>query len=168
MVLLKYTCNLFSLIVVFANIYIIYKFNIIAILGNLLSFILHNAIKISTTNLKPLSIFKRPDGAENCGIFNTGGLVEHQSGFPSGHMTSISFIMTYLLIHSNKKCFTNLAIYNIPIILVGIGRYYKYCHNFIQIITGYILGSTLALFFYFRKKYILNIITQFNLSNVKF
>lgn len=37
-----------------------------------------------TTNLKPSYIFKRPNGARDCGLFNTGGLVDDQSGFPSG------------------------------------------------------------------------------------
>ena len=143
--------DLLSLIVIFADLYLIYKLDIIAIIGNMLALIIHGIIKIFTTNLKPYSIFKRPNGAKNCGIVNSGGLSDHESGFPSGHMSSISFTMLYLLMKTSNFNFTNIILYNIPIILVGIARYFKPCHNFIQIIAGYILGSSIALLFTCKK-----------------
>ena len=74
-----------------------------------------------------LDVFKRPDLAIDCGLFNDGGWVGDQSGFPSGHMTVISWFMFSLYLRSkNKKYF---FFYQIPCILMGIARYMKNCHN---------------------------------------
>ena len=154
MIQVKSIYDLFSLVILIPDIYLLYTFDIYAIVGTVFVLLLLHIIKQMTTGLEPSSIFKRPPGATNCGLFNTGGLVEHQSGFPSGHMTSITFMMMYILLKTSKVNFTNLILFNIPILLVAIGRYYKGCHRLIQIIAGYILGGTMALFFYYNKKYI--------------
>lgn len=152
--------DLFSLLVLFVNLYVIFSLDIVAIIGFLLAILIQTILKFLTTGLQPSFIFKRPNGATNCGLFNTGGLVDHQSGFPSGHMCSISFIMYYLLLKSNKVNFSNIILYNIPILLVAIGRYMKGCHTFIQILAGYIIGSSQAYLLYPNRKQILNMLTK--------
>lgn len=137
--------DLFSIIVVIANIYFLFNFNITILLGVLLCVFLQDFIKEITTGWYP-SIFKRPNGATNCSVFNTGGLVDKKSGFPSGHVANISFIMNFLNQDNNNIFYTIL--YYIPIILVAISRYAKNCHNIIQILSGYLLGYILAIFFY--------------------
>ena len=46
---------------------------------------------------------------------------------------------------NRNKTFKKFVLYNIPCILMGFARYYKYCHNIYQIITGYILGLIIAI-----------------------
>ena len=114
-------------------------------IGSILAIFLHFVIKMATGGLYP-NIFKRPDGACDCGIFNDGGLVETQSGFPSGHVTSTSYLFTYLLL--KKKHYDNfdIILYVFPSFAMGVSRYMRGCHNIIQIITGYVLGSCIAYF----------------------
>ena len=156
--------DLFSLIVLLTNLYIIFHFDIIPFIGLSVVLVIHGFIKKLTTNLEPSYIFKRPDGATDCSLFNTGGLVDHMSGFPSGHMSSISFVMTYYFLKNNKKNYYDIKeglndiydiiIYSIPIFLVGIARYMSGCHNLIQIFAGYILGTSFGFIIYFYESYI--------------
>jgi len=152
--------DFFSLLVLFVNVYIIVTLDIVAIIGFMLAIIIPSISKKITTNMEPSFVFKRPNGARNCGLFNTGGLVDDESGFPSGHMTSISFVMLYLLLKTKNSNFSNFILYNIPILLVAIGRYMKGCHNIIQILAGYIVGASLAYYLYPKRKQILNILTK--------
>lgn len=135
--------KLLSLISLFVSLYAIFSFNLLLIIGLFFSIFLHLILKYITTDLEPNNIFKRPIGASDCSLFNNGGLVEHESGFPSGHVTSVSFVMNYLYYQSSNKRKNNF-IFNIPTILVSIGRYMGNCHNIIQIIAGYLLGFSIA------------------------
>ncbi len=142
--------DLISLIVLFLNFYSIFSFQFELLVFNGLALIVHQYIKGLTFGLYP-SIFKRPDGAIDCNVFNCGGISSNESGFPSGHMTSVSLYMNAILLKSNKELtIKNVFLYNIPCILMGIARYNKNCHNVIQIIFGYLLGISFA--------YLLNIL----------
>lgn len=160
MIQIKSIFDIFSLLVLFVNLYVIFSLDIIAIIGFILAIFIHSIFKNLTTNLEPSYIFKRPDGAMNCGLFNTGGLVDKQSGFPSGHMSSISFVMLYLLLKTKNLTFSNFMLYNFPILLVAIGRYMKGCHTLIQILAGYLLGGLLAYYLYPKSKQIINLLTK--------
>lgn len=99
-----------------------------------------------------ISILKRPIGACNCSLYNLGGNVGGKPGFPSGHMSSISF-MTNLIYFKfcKQKNLLNYILYNFWNIFMGIARYQKKCHNLIQIIGGYLLGLLVAYLFYKKK-----------------
>ena len=140
--------DLISLISLFINIYSIFSFDIILIIGAILCISIHFIIKFVTNGWYP-PIFKRPDGAKNCNLFNKGGLVENQSGFPSGHVTIVSFFMEMLLLRNNNNDnILKKIYYNIPTILVGYARVGKGCHNCIQVIAGYLLGYMVAKLLY--------------------
>jgi len=153
--------SLFTLLI---NVYFIFNFDIILIIGLIICIISQLILKIITTNWYPL-IFKRPDGAINCNLFNTGGLVDNKSGFPSGHVTVISFFMEMLLLRYNNHDFLNKLYFNIPIILVGYARIKKGCHNLIQVIAGYLLGYFVANLLYENEKNI-NIFLKHNFMSL--
>jgi len=140
--------SLFALVV---NIYFFYQFNPILIIGFILCVFLQDFLKELTVGWYT-PIFKRPNGATNCNLFNTGGLVEHKSGFPSGHVAVVSFFMEFLLLQNESKNLYNLLYYNIPTFLVAFARVKKGCHNIIQVIAGYILGYGIANFLYIHEK----------------
>jgi hypothetical protein len=52
--------------------------------------------------------------------------------------------METLLLRNNTHGLLNTLYYNIPTILVGFARIQKGCHNFIQVIAGYLLGYYVA------------------------
>lgn len=144
-----------SLFAIIVNIYSIYSLDLVLIIGLVNSLFLHDFLKELTTGwYAPL--FKRPNGAINCNLFNTGGLVDHKSGFPSGHVTVMSFFMNILLLRkkqnnvNNYNTYTpyshwkNIIIYNIPIIIMGYARIMKGCHNLFQVVAGYLLGYGVA------------------------
>jgi len=149
--------SIFSLLV---NIYLIYSFDIILIIGLAICLFFHDFIKEITTGWYP-PIFKRPSGAINCSLFNSGGLVEHKSGFPSGHVTVISFYMNILRMRNVvKDDWKTFILYNSPIVLMGYARIMKGCHNFIQVISGYLLGYGIAKILYIYEDNIRNIFTS--------
>jgi membrane-associated phospholipid phosphatase len=96
-----------------------------------------------TTGWYP-DIFKRPNGATDCNLFNYGGKSDHCSGFPSGHVASITFFMEMLVLRNNVDVLYNKTTYYVPILLVAYSRYMKKCHNIIQIFAGYLLGYGVA------------------------
>ena len=111
-------------------------------------------IKKLTTNSTFLH-FKRPDDATNCSLFNAEGFVGNNSGFPSGHMGTTSF-MTNLLYFKNcaNKNIGNYILYNFWNIFMGYARYNKNCHNLFQIILCtyvLILNLLFPLFYYFHR-----------------
>ena len=103
------------------------------------------SIKYMTTGSSFIP-FKRPDGACDCDLFNDGGIVDHKSGFPSGHMASTAFYLTFIfLIYSRSKHNMNKYIqYHMISVLMGIARYQKKCHNILQISSGFLLGTFMA------------------------
>lgn len=145
--------DVLSLITVLSYVYIIYIGDMLLLSGSVVTVFIHYIIKQITYGWYP-PIFKRPDGATNCGIFNTGGVVDYKSGFPSGHVAAISFIMNSLLLNSRNSDIFNLFYYNVPAILVAYARVMKGCHNTIQVIAGYLLGYSVAYFIHPYKSYI--------------
>jgi membrane-associated phospholipid phosphatase len=92
------------------------------------------------------SIFGRPKGACNCDIFNSNGDQSGRRGFPSGHMTVVTFVTTVMaLMYPNVA--TNMIGISL-VIAMGWARHHKKCHNLAQIITGAIYGCMLAIIFY--------------------
>jgi len=133
-----------STFAVLVNIFIIYSLDVVLVTGLVISIFFHDFIKELTTGWYA-PIFKRPNGATNCSLFNSGGLVDHKSGFPSGHVTAISFLMNiWLFRNGNKNDWKTYLMYNIPIMLMGYARIMKGCHNFIQVVAGYLLGYGVA------------------------
>jgi membrane-associated phospholipid phosphatase len=133
-----------SIFALFVNIYFIYSFDVIFIMGLAICLFFHDFAKELTTGWYA-PIFKRPDGAINCSLFNSGGLVDHKSGFPSGHVTVISFFMNILRMRNGSSGdWKSIIIYNAPIVLMGYARIMKGCHNFIQVVAGYLLGYGVA------------------------
>ena len=91
-----------------------------------------------------------------------------KSGFPSGHVATISFLMNYIL---NCPCTTDdiidyktFILYNIPIVLVAYARVMKGCHNIIQVIAGYLLGLGVACLLNKYKYYFENITSRLQTS----
>jgi len=136
-----------SVFALVANIYILFSLEPTLILGSGLCLFFHDFLKEVTTGWYA-PIFKRPNGAMDCSLFNMGGLVDHKSGFPSGLVTSISFLMNMLWLRSTKNNWTSIFVYNFPIILMGYARIMKGCHNFIQVVAGYLLGYVVAKLLY--------------------
>jgi membrane-associated phospholipid phosphatase len=151
---IKSIYDIISFSIFIINIYTILTLQYDLFLSNIIVIIIHKYIKHYTTGLYP-NIFKRPNSACDCNIFNDGGIVSDKSGFPSGHMISISLFMNGFLFKNNKKVdVTQFIIYNIPCILMGVARYQKKCHNLIQIIFGYLFGLSSAYLlkiFYYNK-----------------
>ena len=133
--------SIFALLV---NIYFLFSFDVVLITGLLTCLFFHDFTKELTIGWYA-PIFKRPNGAINCSLFNSGGLAEHKSGFPSGHVTVISLFMNILRLRSGlKNDWKTVIIYNFPIVLMGYARIMKGCHNFIQVVAGYLLGYCVA------------------------
>lgn len=124
--------------------------NILFPIGLMSTLVIEQTIKQMTTN-SSIHAFKRPDGAVDCDLYNEGGVVDHKSGFPSGHMASTAFYLTFMfLLHCKQRdrYFTKYMKYHIISFLMGVARYQKKCHNIIQICCGYFLGVIMAHVFY--------------------
>jgi len=148
-----------SVFALVANIYILFSLEPTLILGSGLCLFFHDFLKEVTTGWYA-PIFKRPNGAMNCSLFNSGGLVDHKSGFPSGHVTSISFLMNMLWLRNTKNNWTSIFMYNFPIVLMGYARIMKGCHNFIQVVAGYLLGYVVAKLLYTYESEIKNMLQK--------
>jgi len=148
-----------SLLALLVNIYILYTLDPVLIFGSAACFFFHDFTKeLTSTWYAP--IFKRPNGATNCSLFNAGGLVDHKPGFPSGHVTSISFLMNILLLRNKDVSLKKILLYNIPIFIMGYARIMKGCHNLIQVLAGYALGYGIAHLFHSYAKEINQYIEQ--------
>lgn len=149
--------------------YCLYTIDMVSILGCFLAVVIPMFLKKLTKNTPYPEIFKRPDGAKDCNLFNTGGPCDRESGFPSGHVTLISYFCFYIYYRYNEelmayfygngksksdivnqytfeeKC--SLFLFSmLPIILMGYARYMKNCHNIIQVIFGAITGFLISKF----------------------
>tara|TARA_B100001093_G_C26494525_1_gene870521 strand:+ start:244 stop:753 length:510 start_codon:yes stop_codon:yes gene_type:complete len=131
-------------------------------LGTLITLSLEKLGKVITGNWYP-SIFKRPDCARDCSIFNDGGFVGDKPGFPSGHVAMTSYFAYVILFKYFEVTKTNIAIATIAPIIMGFARYYKYCHNIYQIVAGWLLGIGVAYFI----KYIASYKTKTNKDSIK-
>ena len=150
--------------------YCLYTLDLVSIFGCILAVVVPMFIKSLTKNTPFPEIFKRPDGAKDCNLFNTGGPCDRDSGFPSGHVTLISYFCFYIYYQYNKELMNYLygrvegesdvstAVFTtkerwtlylicfIPIIMMGYARYMKRCHNTIQVLFGAITGFLISKF----------------------
>ncbi len=140
--------NNISLGVLLFNYYAIFESfsgNIDFIIGLQLVLYIEHLIKDFTQNFIFINILKRPDGAFDCGLYNDGGLIDHKSGFPSGHMAVTSFFThLYYFKYSQNICWKSYFLHNSINLLMAFARYYKKCHNLFQIICGYLFGYYIA------------------------
>tara|TARA_B100000900_G_scaffold413543_1_gene437806 strand:+ start:611 stop:1126 length:516 start_codon:yes stop_codon:yes gene_type:complete len=149
--------------------YCLYTFDPVAIIGGFFAVFVPICVKLLTSSTPFPSIFKRPDGAADCNLFNTGGKCENESGFPSGHVTLISYFCFYIYSrysrniqdyifgtdddavevggddHGHEEAIVKVVCI-LPIILMGFARYMKNCHNIIQIIAGCATGYGISMF----------------------
>lgn len=125
----------------------------------LLSFII---VTLSVDFMKSLSFpsylnkyLMRPKDASNCNcLSNDGKAKPNTHGFPSGHMTDVSFFAVYTILSNSNPSFTLYSINSLIVILTGWARYYKRCHNVLQIVGGTVYGSICALgLYHITKKY---------------
>ena len=135
--------NTISFTIVILMLQLLYSQDYTILFGELLCSIIQYFSKKITTGWYP-PIFKRPDGARDCNLFNQGGKADHCSGFPSGHVASITLLMEMLLLRNNKAGLYNKIPYYVPIVLMAYSRYMKKCHNIIQLFAGYVLGYSVA------------------------
>lgn len=91
------------------------------------------------------SVFKRPQGASACNIWCIPSNDEGKPGFPSGHVASTTMIVLLLIYYIKDLRFTLFGL--IYITLMGLSRYTKKCHNWVQIVNGFIFGLVGALVF---------------------
>jgi membrane-associated phospholipid phosphatase len=89
---------------------------------------------------KLYNITRRPNGAKNCDLLSRNGIRPNdEGGFPSGHMNSAVFYSLFMISQGNTSNAEKLFYILIPIIM-GCVRYYKKCHNLLQIIAGAVFG----------------------------
>ena len=131
--------DLISISTILIPIYFLFNTSFYVFSSYCIVIIIHIAIKKMTYYIN-YNIFKRPKKAYNCNILNNSGDDSLKPGFPSGHMTSISFFTNYLYFTQSNKSLYNFIFYNIPSIIMAYARFYKKCHNIPQILFGFILG----------------------------
>ena len=125
-------------------------------------------------------ITRRPKGATNCDFFSRKGPVKYGvPGFPSGHMTTVSFFAVFVILLGYDKFLKNASVNKkniitfikeyktliitnlLLIILTAWSRCYKGCHNLFQVSGGFLLGTIYAIIFYF-------ILLKFKKENINF
>ena len=89
---------------------------------------------------------RRPVGACNCNLWNTGDNYEQRGGMPSGHVTMTTYLWLSLWFITGNTIFLEIGL--IAIISMGLSRYYKKCHTPLQIMAGMLLGTLLACIIY--------------------
>ena len=114
------------------------------LLGFFMTHTIENNTKRMTASLPYPGIFKRPDGATNCSIMNSGGPVGDRGGFPSGHMAATTYFMSYLYFRSKDTSLRSKLYHYTPVAGMALARYMKGCHNGYQIVAGYLLGLGVA------------------------
>ena len=156
-------CDYFSMVpilVYFSGIYAGVYFNILpeALSFTFFSFLNDQSTKLLKSIPYPdfmWDITRRPEGAYNTDYFSRNGPASKDApGFPSGHMTMASVFSVYRLLRLYRKqgsimlVFKNntmeALLYVAIIIAMAYARWYKRCHNIVQIIAGFILGSVFA------------------------
>ena len=118
--------------------------------------------------------------AIDCNLFNTGGACDHESGFPSGHVTLISYFCFYIYFNyypllmrylyrggyddddiENENHYTMkrsflLFLCIVPVIMMGYARYMKKCHNLVQVVAGAVTGYAISKFIIKLNKHEIN------------
>lgn len=103
---------------------------------------------LSRKNGELTEIAKRPDGANNCNMFNSGGDASQHSGLISGHTFLISTLAFYLIYkftdnfkhNPNYKQSIFILILFIWIGLVAMARMRLGCHKPHQTVFGFVMG----------------------------
>lgn len=96
---------------------------------------------------------QRPEGATNCNCWNGGGDASGDSGFPSGHVALISFILTSMFIYlirntSHPILISIWGLYAfVQVVFVALARLKKKCHTQMQVIAGAFVGISSAMMF---------------------
>jgi len=86
--------------------------------------------------------FGRPAEARRCDAFCIGGAVGGVPGFPSGHMTNVSLLISALWFHTRQPI---VLIVGVPWIgAMAWARWRTRCHNWQQIIAGTCVGTVLG------------------------
>jgi membrane-associated phospholipid phosphatase len=88
------------------------------------------------------NLTRRPKGATNCDYLSKIPSKTNAPGLPSGHMTVTSMFSIVKMLENKSNI--SIVLHTCIIILMGISRYYKKCHNIVQIIAGTILGLILG------------------------
>ena len=93
------------------------------------------------------SLGMRPKGSYNCNVFNCGGKPK-TGGIISGHMTSVTMLITSVFLLTNTQGIFNkklLMLGSFIIVTTGISRYLTKCHTIFQIFSGIFTGLCLGL-----------------------
>lgn len=97
-------------------------------------------------------ITRRPIGSSNCDYLSRNGPQSPDApGFPSGHMTTIAFFSTYQILQNTQPSLYFKGTHISLVLIMGWARYYKKCHNMLQISVGTLFGICCG---YFYKYYI--------------
>lgn len=92
---------------------------------------------------------KRPEGARDCNMFNSGGDASNDSGLVSSHTFLISTLMFYFVYKftnnfrnsMNYKQYILVGLLLLWTVIVAMARVRLGCHKQHQTITGFVLGS---------------------------
>ena len=83
-------------------------------------------------------VFARPAEASGCDAFCMNGPVGGRPGFPSGHMTTATMLVTCLWIHTGEPVVLWIGV---PwMVAMAWARWQKRCHNGVQIAGGVVFG----------------------------
>lgn len=108
-----------------------------------------------------LGLGRRPDGANNCGLYYVGkNNISTSYGMPSGHSQNSAVFSTFILMKILDSELPNiykiLSIIVFPLLLIYImwSRVYLGCHTIQQTIIGSSIGISIGYFVYnyFNKK----------------
>lgn len=82
---------------------------------------------------------RRPVGARNCDLWCVGGPAGGAPGFPSGHMTAATLLVSALWFRLQEPVVLWIGV---PwIVAMGWARWVKGCHSVLQIVVGAALGG---------------------------
>ena len=90
----------------------------------------------------------RPEGANNWDLLSKNDYSDkiNPPGFPSGHMTTVTFFSSYILFGSETNILEKMSL-NGLIIITAWARYFKGVHNIPQILAGILLGLFIGVIF---------------------
>jgi len=116
-----------------------------------IAILLNASVELIKAHSKPYihtySWLQRPVGACDCNSLNMGGSVGTKPGFPSGHVTMTTFLLTciFALSLQQRQRIALLPLYTILILAVAWARVEKRCHYVVQTIAGAVYGLVVAI-----------------------
>jgi membrane-associated phospholipid phosphatase len=116
--------------------------HLIMLVGMLFAEAATKAVKIATQR-STAPWLKRPEGAKGCDAFCADGDSSGAPGFPSGHLTAISFFVTYIAITTNSS-YTFRVAGLAAVVAVSYARISKKCHTPTQVAAGALWGAAAA------------------------